>query len=37
MAKRLAMIDHLLGDEDYHLDRIIALSSVQTGHQVPGS
>ena len=26
-AKRLTMIDHLYGDEDYHLERIMALST----------
>ena len=25
-AKRLVMLDHLLGDTDHHLDRFIALS-----------
>ncbi len=27
-AKRLTMIDHMFGDEDYHIERVIALSRV---------
>ncbi|MCP5000668.1 MAG: pimeloyl-CoA dehydrogenase small subunit [Hyphomicrobiales bacterium] len=26
-AKRLTMIDHLFGDEDYHIERVVALSA----------
>jgi len=29
-AKRLVMIDHQLGDEDYHLERYIALQSMES-------
>ena len=30
-AKRLVMIDHQLGDEDYHLERYIALGTAGAG------
>ncbi len=36
-AKRLVMLDHLLGDEDHHLERFIALSTTSTSNRAAGT